>query len=99
MPAADKIRWETLPQCGRKRELMKLKYTNFLALLAILGTVAGLVAIGILYPINPLLAIPFALLAIGSFVIFVKFVYNFIYHSPLGEVSDEEAKDYYREND
>jgi len=78
---------------------MKLKYTNFLALLAIIGTVTGLVAIGLLAPIHPLLAVPFGLLAIVSFVIFVKFVYHFIYHSPLGEVPDEEARDHYRDND
>jgi hypothetical protein len=78
---------------------MKLKYTNFLGLLAILGTVTGLVGIGIAYPIHPLLAIPFAVLALGSFVLFVKFVYNFIYYHPLGEIPDEEAKAGYRDDD
>lgn len=78
---------------------MKLKYTNFLGLLAIIGTVTGLVGIGLLVPIHPLLAVPFALLAIVSIVIFVKFVYHFVYHSPIGEVPDEEARDYYRDNE
>jgi hypothetical protein len=78
---------------------MKLKYTNFLALLTIIGTVTGLVGIGIFYPIHPLLAVPFAILALGSFIIFVKFVYNFIYYHPLGEIPDEEAKAHYRDDD
>ncbi len=78
---------------------MKLKYTNLLGLLAILGTVAGLVGIGLSYPINPLLAIPFALLALCSFVIFVKFVYHFLYYHPLGEIPDDEAKASYRDDD
>jgi ammonia channel protein AmtB len=78
---------------------MKLKYTNLLGLLAILGTVAGLVGIGIFYKVNPLLAIPFAVLALVCFVIFVKFVYNFIYYHPLGEIPDDEAKASYRDDD
>ncbi|MGA9140035.1 MAG: hypothetical protein WBZ29_07420 [Methanocella sp.] len=78
---------------------MKLKYTNFLGLLAIIGAVAGLVGIGILLPIHPLLAAPFALLAIGSIAVFIKFVYHFVYQSPIGEVPDEEAREYYRDND
>jgi hypothetical protein len=85
--------------CGQEAVSVKLKYTNFLGLLAIIGTVIGLVAIGILIPIHPLLAVPFALLAIVCLVIFVKFVYHFVYHSPIGEVPDDEAKDYYRDND
>ncbi len=47
---------------------MKLKYTNFLGLLAILGTVTGLVGMGIFYKDHPLLVIPFAVLALVSFV-------------------------------
>jgi hypothetical protein len=78
---------------------MKLKYTNLLGLLAILGTVTGLVGIGIFYKTQPLLVIPFAVLALGSFVLFVKFVYNFIYYHPLGEIPDEEAKASYRDDD
>jgi hypothetical protein len=78
---------------------MKLKYTNLLGLLAILGTVAGLVGIGVLYPVNPLLTIPFGLLAVGCLVLFVKFVYNFIYYHPLGEIPDDEAKASYRDDD
>jgi hypothetical protein len=78
---------------------MKLKYTNLLALLAILGTVTGLVGIGIFYKDYPLLVIPFAVLALGCFVIFVKFVYHFIYYHPLGEIPDDEAKASYRDDD
>jgi hypothetical protein len=78
---------------------MKLKYTNLLGLLAILGTVTGLVGIGIFYPIHPLLAIPFGILALGSFILFVKFVYNFIYYHPLGEIPDDEARAHYRDDD
>jgi ammonia channel protein AmtB len=78
---------------------MKLKYTNLLGLLAILGTVAGLVGVGVLISVNPLLAIPFGLLAIGCLAIFVKFVYNFIYYHPLGEIPDDEAKASYRDDD
>ncbi len=57
---------------------MKLKYTNLTGLLAILGFVAALIAIGILYPINPLLAIPFALLAFASAAVFLIFVRHYI---------------------
>jgi hypothetical protein len=78
---------------------MKLKYTNLLGLLAILGTVTGLVGIGICYPIQPLLAIPFAVLALGSIALFVKFVHHFIYYHPLGEVPDDEARASYRDDD
>jgi zinc transporter ZupT len=89
----------TGPQTGERRRTMKLRYTNLLGLLAIIGTVTGLVGIGIFYPINPLLAIPFALLALCSLVIFVKFVHHFIYYHPLGEIPDEEAKASYRDDD
>lgn len=78
---------------------MKLKYTNFLGLLAILGTVTGLVGVGIFLPVHPLLAVPFAVLALLCFVIFVKFVYHFLYYHPLGEIPDEEAKAHYRDDD
>ncbi|OPY28423.1 MAG: hypothetical protein A4E28_01546 [Methanocella sp. PtaU1.Bin125] len=87
--------------CGREAVpvKLKLKYTNFLGLMAILGAVTGLVAFGILFPIHPLLAAPFALLAIVSIAVFVKFVYHFVYHSSVGEIPDEEAREYYRDND
>jgi TRAP-type mannitol/chloroaromatic compound transport system permease small subunit len=78
---------------------MKLKYTNLLGLLAIIGTVAGLVGIGVLYPVHPLLAIPFGLLALGGIVLFVKYVHHFIYYHPLGEIPDEEAKASYRDDE
>jgi hypothetical protein len=78
---------------------MKLKYTNLLGLLAILGTVTGLVGMGIFYPVHPLLAVPFAVLALGSLVLFVKFVYHFINYHPLGEIPDDEAKASYRDDD
>jgi len=66
----------------RKVGTTKLKYTNLTGLLAILGFVASLVAIGMLYPINPLLAVPFALLAFATAALFVKFVYHYIAPSP-----------------
>ena len=78
---------------------MELKYTNFLGLLAILGTVAGLVGIGITLPVHPLLAIPFALLAVGSFAIFVKYVHHFIYHQPPGDQPDDEARQGFRDEE
>ena len=78
---------------------MKLKYTNLLGLLAILGTVTGLVGIGIFYPVNPLFAVPFGLLALGCFMLFVKYVHHFIYYHPLGEIPDEEAKASYRDDE
>lgn len=78
---------------------MKIKYTNLVGLLTLLGTVAGLVATGIVYPINPYAAIPFALLAIVSFVLFVKFVYNFLTYSPSGYIPDEEAKALYSDDE
>jgi hypothetical protein len=77
----------------------KLRYTNFIGLASLLGTVAGLVAAGIVYPINPYAAIPFALLAIVSLVVFVLFVYNFIRYSPAGDVPDDEAKSLYADDD
>jgi hypothetical protein len=78
---------------------VKLKYTNLVGLLAIIGALTGLIGIGVLLPVHPLLAIPFALLAIVSIAVFIKFVYHFVYQSPLGEVPDEEAREYYRDND
>ena len=77
----------------------RLKYTNLVGLLALLGTVAGLIGTGILYPVSPLAALPFVLLAIGSFILFVLFVYHFVFHSPIGEVPDDEARAFYREDE
>ena len=78
---------------------MKLKYSNFRALIAIIGTVTGLVGIGLFFPVHPLLAVPFALLAIAGIAYFVKFVYHFLYYHPLGDIPDEEAKAHYQDDE
>lgn len=78
---------------------MKIRYTNLVGLLSLIGTVAGLILIGIFYPVYPLLAIPFGLLAIISFVIFVKFVIHFLKYSPYGDIPDEEARASYMDDD
>jgi MFS family permease len=57
---------------------MRFELTNLVGLLSMFGTVAGMVLAGALYEYNYLFALPFALLAIVCFIIFVAYLYNFI---------------------
>lgn len=66
---------------------------NFIGLLALVGTVVGLIAAGTFYPINPYLALPFAIIAIVSFIGFALFIYRFIFYSPHLEIRPEDMID------
>ncbi len=75
---------------------MKFELTNLVGLLSLVGTIIGMVLTGALYDYNFLLALPFALLAIVSFVTFVAFLYNFIKHAQyilVEEPENEEPED------
>lgn len=76
---------------------MKFEYTNLVGLLAVLGTVLGIVMVGTLYPSNVPLAALFALIGIGSLVLFIAFLYNFLmyreYVMPAENFEDEEKKE------
>jgi len=60
---------------------MRFELTNLVGLLSMLGTVIGMALTGALYEYNYLYALPFALLAIVSFITFVAYLYNFIKHA------------------
>ncbi|WP_230739289.1 hypothetical protein [Methanooceanicella nereidis] len=78
---------------------MKIRYTNLVGLLSLLGTIIGLILAGTLHESSSLLAAPFVLLAIASFFIFLKFLYHFLKYSPLGDIPDEEAREAYMDHD
>lgn len=76
---------------------MEFEYTKLVGLLAILGTVLGIIMVGSLYPSNVPLAALFALIGIGSMILFVAFLYNYlkygIYVMPAENFEDEEKKE------
>ena len=76
---------------------MEFEYTKLVGLLSILGTVLGLVMAGSLYPSNVPLAALFALLCIGSLIIFIAFLYNYlryaVYVMPAENFEDEDFKE------
>jgi hypothetical protein len=72
---------------------MKFELTNLVGLLSMLGTVIGMVLAGALYEYNYLYALPFALLAIVSFIIFVAYLYNFIMNAHYILVDDPESEE------
>ncbi len=78
---------------------MKFEYTKLVGLLAILGTVLGLTIAGSLYPSNVPLAALFAMIGIGSLLLFVAFLYNYlkyaVYVMPAEnfDLEDEELKE------
>ena len=76
---------------------MKFEYTNLVALLSVLGTVLGMIMAGSLYPSNVPLAALFALIGIGSMILFIAFLYNFlkygVYVMPAEHFEDEENKE------
>jgi predicted exporter len=76
---------------------MEFEYTKLVGLLSILGTVLGVIMVGSLYPSNVPLAALFALIGIGSMILFVAFLYNYlkygIYVMPAENFEDEENKE------
>jgi hypothetical protein len=78
---------------------MKIRYTKFFGLMTLLGTVAGLVATGMLMSFNVFVALPCAIFALACGILFTLFVWHFIRGSPLGDIPDEEAKDFFRDDD
>lgn len=76
---------------------MNFEYTKLVGLLAILGTVLGIIMTGSLYPSNVPLAALFALIGIGSLILFIAFLYNYlkygIYVMPAENFEDEEIKE------
>ena len=76
---------------------MNFEYTKLVGLLAILGTVLGIIMTGSLYPSNVPLAALFALIGIGSLILFIAFLYNYlkygIYVMPAENFEDEETKE------
>ncbi len=72
---------------------MKFELTNLIGLLSMLGTIAGMVLAGALYEYNYLWALPFALLAIVCFVVFVAYLYNFIKNARYILAEEPESKE------
>jgi|WetSurMetagenome_2_1015567.scaffolds.fasta_scaffold925806_1 hypothetical protein len=76
---------------------MEFEYTKLVGLLSILGTVLGIIMVGSLYPSNVPLAALFALIGIGSMILFIAFLYNYlkygIYIMPAENFEDEEKKE------
>lgn len=76
---------------------MKFEYTNLVGLLSVLGTVLGLAIAGSLYPSNVPLAALFALIGIGSMILFILFLYNFyryaVYVMPTENFEEDEKKE------
>lgn len=72
---------------------MKFELTNLVGLLSMLGTVIWMVLAGALYEYNYLYALPFALLAIVCFIIFVAYLYNFIMNAHYILVEDPESEE------
>jgi len=77
---------------------MKFEFTKLVGFLAMVGTVFGIVMAGSLYDYSPFLAVPFVLLAIFSFLMFVGFLYHFIryaeYYIPVENLPElEEEKE------
>jgi ABC-type polysaccharide/polyol phosphate export permease len=76
---------------------MKFEFTKLVGFLAMIGTVIGLVLAGSLYDYNPLLAVPFMVMALVSFIMFAGFLYHFFryaeYYIPVENLPDEEEKE------
>jgi uncharacterized membrane protein YesL len=76
---------------------MKFEYTKLVGLLAMIGTVVGLVGGGATVTSNVFVGAAFFLLAVVSFIMFVAFLYNFIryarYEMPYENVKDEMEKE------
>ena len=76
---------------------MEFEYTKLVGLLAILGTVLGIIMVGSLYPSNVPLAALFAFIGIGSMILFIAFLYNYlkygIYVMPAENFEDEDLKE------
>ncbi len=73
---------------------MKFELTNLVGLLSLLGTITGMVLTGALYDYNFLYALPFAMLAIVSFITFVAFLYSFIKHTRYILVEEPENEEH-----
>ena len=73
---------------------MKFEFTNLVGLLSMVGTVIGLVFAGATVENNVLIALPFVLLAIVSFIVFVGFLYHYVkyarYYIPVDNLPDDE---------
>lgn len=73
---------------------MKFEFNNFVGLMSVTGTVAGMVLAGAAMEYNALIAIPFIVLAIVSFIIFVAFLYHYLkyaeYYIPIDNLPPEE---------
>lgn len=74
---------------------MQLKHTNFTGLLALVGTVAGFALAGIFYSEGSWLAVPFLIAGSVSFLLVIRYIYNFLKYSPYGNIPDEEARSIY----
>ena len=76
---------------------MEFEYTKLVGLLSILGTVLGIIMVGSLYPSNVPLAALFTLIGIGSLILFIAFLYNYlkygIYVMPAENFEDDEKKE------
>ena len=70
---------------------MKIRYSNRIGLLSLLGVIAGAILAGLTYPGNPYMAAVFVLVASVSFVVFCIYLYNFVFYSPVLELPEEET--------
>jgi len=70
---------------------LKIRFSNRIGLLSLLGVIAGAILAGLTYPVNPYLVAIFVVVAIASFVVFCIYLYNFVFYSPVLELPEEEA--------
>jgi len=77
---------------------MKFEFNNFVGLLSMAGTVVGMVLAGATMEYSALVAIPFIVLAIVSFMIFVAFLYHYIkyaeYYIPVDNLPEDEESEH-----
>jgi O-antigen ligase len=69
---------------------LKIRFSNRIGLLALIGVVACVVLVGVTYPGNPYLAALFGVLGIISFIIFAIYLYKFVFYTPQLDLPDEE---------
>jgi ABC-type iron transport system FetAB permease component len=76
---------------------MKFEFNNFVGLVSMAGTVAGMVLAGATMEYSVFVAIPFIVLAIVSFIIFVAFLYHYIkyaeYYIPVDNLPEDEESE------
>lgn len=74
----------------RRQRSLKIRFSNRIGLLALIGVVVCAGLIGVTYPGNPYLAALLALLGIIFFIIFAIYLYKFVFYTPQLDLPEEE---------